>query len=170
MSARKKRPARARPRTREAATRGIREEMRAEFGQDFLSLATRVELLRKEIQAATGGYEVDRETGALRPRQPLATVSPTSDAQYTDAVPGAEVRAHSADKATLPMAGNDPWLHRSAGMRCRTCMFYVPKVGSEYDKHPEIGRCRRHAPTMGGYPAVFPTDWCGDHKVDEAKL
>jgi hypothetical protein len=23
---------------------------------------------------------------------------------------------------------------------------------------------------MSGYPAVFDTDWCGDHKIDENKL
>jgi hypothetical protein len=33
-----------------------------------------------------------------------------------------------------------------------------------------IGRCRRHAPTMSGYPAIFEDDWCGDHKVDETKI
>ena len=32
-----------------------------------------------------------------------------------------------------------------------------------------FGRCRRHAPTMQGYPAVFGNDWCGDHKLDENK-
>jgi len=31
----------------------------------------------------------------------------------------------------------------------------------------DIGRCRRHAPTMNGYPVVFGTDWCGDHKLNE---
>jgi hypothetical protein len=34
----------------------------------------------------------------------------------------------------------------------------------------QLGRCRRHAPTLAGYPVVFPTDWCGDHKLDEHKL
>jgi hypothetical protein len=33
-----------------------------------------------------------------------------------------------------------------------------------------LGRCRRHAPTMSGYPAVFVSDWCGDHKLDENKV
>jgi hypothetical protein len=33
-----------------------------------------------------------------------------------------------------------------------------------------LGRCRRRAPTMSGYPAVFETDWCGDHKLDENKI
>jgi hypothetical protein len=66
--------------------------------------------------------------------------------------------------------GRDPWIHRSSGMRCRTCIFYVEKV-RERDGMTEapLGRCRRHAPTMNGYPVVFPTDWCGDHKLDEAK-
>jgi hypothetical protein len=33
----------------------------------------------------------------------------------------------------------------------------------------DLGRCRRHAPTMNGYPVVFDDDWCGDHKLDENK-
>jgi hypothetical protein len=56
-------------------------------------------------------------------------------------------------------APRDPWAHRSEGMRCKTCMWFVHKVESGN------GRCRRHAPTMSGYPVVFPTDWCGDHKL-----
>lgn len=72
---------------------------------------------------------------------------------------------------------DDPWKHRSAGMACTTCMWYVPKV-SQADEvaqvaqvsKPEIGRCRRHAPSMGGFPVVYPADWCGDHRVDETKL
>jgi len=33
----------------------------------------------------------------------------------------------------------------------------------------QLGRCRRHAPTLGGWPAVYSSDWCGDHKLDENK-
>lgn len=62
----------------------------------------------------------------------------------------------------------DPWKHRSENMSCATCMWFVPKTVKDVPMN--IGRCRRHAPTMGGYPAVFINDWCGDHKVDEAKL
>ncbi len=58
----------------------------------------------------------------------------------------------------------DPWKHRSAGMRCRTCLYFVPKVS---DAGTALGRCRRHAPTLSGYPVVFQTDWCGDHKLSE---
>ena len=61
--------------------------------------------------------------------------------------------------APLPL---DPWAHRSSGMRCSTCMWFAAKG--------ELGRCRRHVSTLGGYLAVFPDDWCGDHKLDETKL
>lgn len=103
---------------------------------------------------------------------------------------------------------NDPWKHRSAGMRCRTCIWFVakepatttlrvpdfdydfdvdefekmnahrvenllPPVTEYHQKRAEpaplrvVGRCRRHAPTMNGYPVVFEDDWCGDHRLDE---
>lgn len=57
----------------------------------------------------------------------------------------------------------DNWQHRSESMLCKTCMFYVPKK-------TKVGRCRRNAPTMSGWPVMFPTDWCGNHKLDETKL
>lgn len=41
---------------------------------------------------------------------------------------------------------------------CNTCRFFVPKDTAK-------GRCRRHAPTMDGYPVVYTEDWCGDHKI-----
>ena len=56
----------------------------------------------------------------------------------------------------------DNWEHRSQNMKCVTCMWFVLKSGI-------IGRCRRRAPTMNGYPAVYNAGWCGDHKVDECK-
>lgn len=65
----------------------------------------------------------------------------------------------------------DPWAHRSAGMRCVSCMFFVAKHRQDIgDERGSLGRCRRHSPTMGGFPAVFELDWCGDHKLDETKL
>lgn len=58
----------------------------------------------------------------------------------------------------------DPWAHRSEMMRCATCMWHAPKANG-------LGRCRRHAPELGGWPAVFSgLDWCGDHKLDEKSL
>jgi inosine/xanthosine triphosphate pyrophosphatase family protein len=54
----------------------------------------------------------------------------------------------------------DNWQHRSANMKCMTCMWWSQKKES-------IGRCRRRAPTMNGFPVVYDSDWCGDHKLDE---
>lgn len=64
----------------------------------------------------------------------------------------------------------DPWKHRSQHMRCRTCMWFAVKE-SPTPVLPDnlVGRCRRHAPTMSGYPVVFINDWCGDHKLNEEK-
>lgn len=55
----------------------------------------------------------------------------------------------------------DNWAHRSSGMVCDTCMYYVQKGISI------LGRCRRRAPTLDGWPVMFSTDWCGDHKLNE---
>lgn len=70
---------------------------------------------------------------------------------------------------------NDPWKHRTTGMSCATCMWYVRKVSTEDKSDQEetpkprrvIGRCRRRSLSMNGYPAVFNEDWCGDYKIDE---
>ena len=59
----------------------------------------------------------------------------------------------------------DPWAHRSEGMRCKSCMWFAPKQAGQFI---HLGRCRRHAPTMNGYPVVFVNDWCGDHKLNES--
>src|SRR5690606_24190783 len=65
----------------------------------------------------------------------------------------AEANARAADLQRQ----DDPWIHRSKGMKCKTCMWFVPKVvpksGVLGQKEPEtydLGRCRRHAPTMSG--------------------
>ena len=52
----------------------------------------------------------------------------------------------------------DNWQNRQSNMRCESCMHYC-----DY-------RCRRHAPTMQGFPAVYPSDWCGDHKMDKERM
>lgn len=52
----------------------------------------------------------------------------------------------------------DKW-NRQEGFCCDTCMHYAPK-------NNHMGRCRRHAPSMEGFPVVYADhDWCGDHKV-----
>jgi len=64
----------------------------------------------------------------------------------------------------------DPWKHRSKGMHCDTCIWFVPKERIVSLGNSHVGRCRRHAPSMGGYPVVYMTDWCGDHRIDENKI
>lgn len=63
----------------------------------------------------------------------------------------------------------DNWQHRSKKMRCGTCMWFVKKttICVQDSDQGAIGRCRRRAPTMSGFPAVFESDWCGDHKLNE---
>lgn len=66
---------------------------------------------------------------------------------------------------------DDNWKHRSKGMKCESCMFFVEKITNAVQRGDRfIGRCRRHAPTMGGFPVVFSNDWCGDHKLDETAV
>ncbi len=80
-----------------------------------------------------------------------------------------------ADTGTDKPAGElhaDMWVHRSAKMKCNTCMFWVKKhsdMGARIGKIP-LGRCRKAAPTLNGWPAVYAEDWCGDHKLDEEKI
>lgn len=88
----------------------------------------------------------------------------------------AKVNTFAAMNAKMEPRSSDPWKHRSAGMKCVTCMWFVAKVSpspypvKEEDYRGEVGRCRRHAPSMNGHPVVFSTDWCGDHKLDETKI
>jgi hypothetical protein len=47
-------------------------------------------------------------------------------------------------------------------------MWFVLKIPAHEDNATKIGRCRKRAPTMDGYPVVFARrGWCGDHKLDE---
>lgn len=83
-------------------------------------------------------------------------------------------RAFNEEQVTgqRAISGADPWVNRSEGMKCRTCIWFVAKVNllPMKPEAPIVGRCRRHAPTMNGYPVVYQTDWCGDHRVDENKV
>jgi hypothetical protein len=67
------------------------------------------------------------------------------------------------ERFTSAVPPDDPWAHRSLGMRCHSCMAFVLKGTGP------IGRCRRNAPTMNGFPVVFETDWCLQHRLDETK-
>ena len=65
----------------------------------------------------------------------------------------------------------DNWEHRSKGMKCATCVVFVEKASNVAQPEDHmIGRCRRNAPTMRGWPVVFSDDWCGEHKIHENKV
>jgi hypothetical protein len=50
-------------------------------------------------------------------------------------------------------------------------MWFAEKEASEDAAMvPIIGRCRKCAPTMSGWPVMYKTDWCGEHKLDENKI
>lgn len=76
--------------------------------------------------------------------------------------PGIGADQLSAREAGPSKPTRDRWKGRGVAMSCSTCMWFVVKAGL-------VGRCRRHAPTMSGYPVVFQGDWCGDHKLDEVR-
>ncbi len=57
----------------------------------------------------------------------------------------------------------DNWGNKSQSTICARCMYFVEKEGDG----TLFGRCRRHAPTINGHPAVFGVDWCGDHRLDD---
>jgi hypothetical protein len=52
----------------------------------------------------------------------------------------------------------DNWKHLDTTMTCEFCMYWVLKDN-------KLGRCRKHAPTLDGWPATYMSDWCGDHKL-----
>lgn len=68
------------------------------------------------------------------------------------------------------MIVSDPWKHRSEGMKCKTCMWFVLKEVPPEIVQPKLGRCRRHCPSMNGFVPVYEADWCGDHRLDENKI
>lgn len=59
---------------------------------------------------------------------------------------------------------DDNWKHRSAGMKCESCMYFVLKTGEG-----GLGRCRKNAPTNTGFVPVYTDDWCGQHRMDGTK-
>lgn len=77
-------------------------------------------------------------------------------------LPQEDIRFHQKPN---PPSGIDLWSHRAESMRCKSCMWFAPK--GEPGQAVSLGRCRRHAPTMSGYPVVYVNDWCGDHKLNE---
>jgi len=65
----------------------------------------------------------------------------------------------------------DNWSDRKSKMKCFSCMWFLAKKIEEGQIiETIIGRCRRHSPTLSGWPVVYSADWCGDFKLDENKI
>lgn len=101
----------------------------------------------------------------LSKHQPKAVLGPHPFA-VDDGVDITSQKIRDVAPPTMPSGTKDHWAHRSATMRCRTCMWFSPKNGV-------VGRCRRRSPSPDGsvgWPVVFIIDWCGDHKIDETRF
>jgi len=72
--------------------------------------------------------------------------------------------AEPVDQASnaVPIRPIDNWADKAAFV-CATCMWFMVK-GPVFG-HSDMGRCRKKAPTLQGWPAMFSTDFCGDHKI-----
>lgn len=58
----------------------------------------------------------------------------------------------------------DNWPSHEQTHTCKFCMWFVNK------NQTVLGRCRKRAPTLDGWPAVYESDWCGEHKMDGSHL
>jgi len=125
--------------------------------------------------------EIFLEGERLMAEMPGHTYRRIADQEVGDMGIGMEDVQHERDVREIAARGtgsdDDPWKHRSARMKCATCMWFVLKArepkehatGRIFDAG-STGRCRRRAPTMSGYPVVTKKNWCGDHKLDEEKV
>jgi hypothetical protein len=86
---------------------------------------------------------------------------------YASNGPERKSAVEEIEEKVRQLNSRDPWMHRAGKMLCQTCMWCCPKAN--IGEVTCIGRCRRHAPTISGYPVVYLSDWCGDHKLDETK-
>ncbi len=44
---------------------------------------------------------------------------------------------------------------------CDTCHWFE----GDRDNDCLLGQCRYDSPSMGGFPSVYPDNWCGDHRA-----
>jgi len=126
---------------------------------------------------AKGGIKMEvTRTPAPRPEPRNITGTANMEEELKKAMGDLEDMKEKQDECKPPPPFGSPvdkdnWKHRTTAMRCGGCMFFVEKYTDrpQYIAHT-IGRCRRRAPTMNGWPVVFSDDWCGDHKLDEEKI
>lgn len=130
----------------------------------LLHLRTPTGDVRLDTEPSIGGGATITVDGHTERCGPVRIVCDITPKQVAEAIRALREAAPKADPDAGPtVAAPDPWAHRSERMRCRTCMWYAAKG----DADSQLGRCRRRAPSMNGYPVVFASDWCGDHKLNE---
>jgi hypothetical protein len=147
-------------------------KLRKQFGAQFVELR---DVVRKELLHFASD-EVSRQLDRrmARDAEPGDTFGRSvmedelERSRSKNRIVGEGLERAAREIKTLPVFDN--WQHRSAGMRCSTCMFYVPKPGLgpsplNGEQLVERGRCRRNAPSMNGWPVLLPSDWCGEHKL-----
>lgn len=155
--------------------------------RDLMADQDRSELLSLIARVRSGANRILNDLDYADAASKRGEISDFDYRLYTEGTwpvdePEPEKSATESCEVEPPLRDGEPpdnWADLSS-FACRTCRFYVPKVelvSGDYgvnDKgeklivrveHKPRGRCRRHAPTMNGFPVVYDTDWCGDHRL-----
>ncbi len=125
-------------------------------------IGCQVQFSKAEGHSCTG-YQAQQQRERERAATPTRMTTCVKCEISYDPAGGPHVCPDTRVPNPLYPSNEDNWRHRAENMRCQTCMWFVPKT-------EKLGRCRANAPTIKGWPAMFPTDWCGEHKLDENKI
>jgi hypothetical protein len=161
-------PRRFRSTKAELAVKKLRSEISLMVDQALEPIARRMRALEEHILDLKGLAEPANDVGPGDTLGRSVMEDELERSRSKNRIVGEGLERAAREIKTLPVFDN--WQHRSAGMRCSTCMFYVPKAGLgpsplNGEQLVERGRCRRHAPSMNGWPVLLPSDWCGEHKL-----
>lgn len=61
------------------------------------------------------------------------------------------------------MTPKDNWVAHTSTHTCKFCMWFKAKTN-------KVGRCIINAPTIKGFPVVYETDTCGEHRLNDKAL
>ncbi len=124
-------------------------------GNPLPAQPTEPELVRLKIAARNAIVKAMDDSEAQHPGTP----STDPDSAYRGQV------GQYLDDPVKFIEPKDNWADRST-LACQTCMWFVSKPPDSKSIGPRpLGRCRRRSPELGGWPVVYTTDFCGDHKL-----